>query len=110
MLGSSIWRRTLPTSRARCLSRPRPLPPLHPLLVVGQHACLLSVSLKSRSELRKTYGALRPTSGRSHVEHDTIYALSSGQGKAGIAVIRISGPATLDVRCSATYGAVLSVF
>lgn len=29
--------------------------------------------------------------------HDTIYALSSAQGRAGIAVIRISGPSCLDV-------------
>lgn len=29
--------------------------------------------------------------------NDTIYALSTAQGKAGIAVIRISGPACLDV-------------
>lgn len=29
--------------------------------------------------------------------NDTIYALSSAQGKAGIAIIRISGPACLDV-------------
>ncbi|KAF3771227.1 hypothetical protein M406DRAFT_336710 [Cryphonectria parasitica EP155] len=30
-------------------------------------------------------------------KHDTIYALSSGQGRAGIAVIRVSGPACQDV-------------
>ncbi|KAK0636206.1 hypothetical protein B0T17DRAFT_503682 [Bombardia bombarda] len=30
-------------------------------------------------------------------ENETIYALSSGSGKAGIAVIRISGPGCLDV-------------
>ncbi|KAB5563303.1 GTP-binding protein TrmE N-terminus-domain-containing protein [Coniochaeta sp. 2T2.1] len=30
-------------------------------------------------------------------DDDTIYALSSAQGKAGIAVIRISGPACLDI-------------
>ena len=29
--------------------------------------------------------------------HETIYALSSAQGRAGIAVIRISGPRCLDV-------------
>lgn len=29
--------------------------------------------------------------------NDTIYALSTAQGKAGIAVIRISGPSCLDV-------------
>jgi tRNA modification GTPase len=28
---------------------------------------------------------------------DTIYALSTGAGRAGIAVIRISGPSSLDV-------------
>lgn len=32
--------------------------------------------------------------------HDTIYALSSAQGRAGIAVIRISGPACLGVYSS----------
>ena len=32
-------------------------------------------------------------------EADTIYALSSAQGKAGIAVIRVSGPACIDVSC-----------
>lgn len=32
--------------------------------------------------------------------HETIYALSSAPGKAGIAVIRVSGPACLDVRTS----------
>ena len=31
------------------------------------------------------------------VQDDTIYALSSGHGKAGIAVIRVSGPASLEV-------------
>jgi tRNA modification GTPase len=30
-------------------------------------------------------------------KHDTIYALSSAQGRAGIAVIRVSGPACLDI-------------
>ena len=30
-------------------------------------------------------------------EDDTIYALSSGPGRAGIAVIRVSGPACVDV-------------
>jgi hypothetical protein len=30
-------------------------------------------------------------------QDDTIYALSSGTGRAGIAVIRISGPACVDV-------------
>lgn len=33
----------------------------------------------------------------SMVNNDTIYALSSGAGRAGIAVIRISGPGCLDV-------------
>ena len=32
------------------------------------------------------------------VGNDTIYALSSGSGRAGIAVVRISGPSCLDVR------------
>lgn len=32
-----------------------------------------------------------------HSKHDTIYALSSAEGRAGIAVIRVSGPACLDV-------------
>ena len=30
-------------------------------------------------------------------EHDTIFALSSGSGRAGIAVIRISGPKAGEV-------------
>ncbi|KAL2196278.1 GTP-binding protein TrmE N-terminus-domain-containing protein [Corynascus similis CBS 632.67] len=33
----------------------------------------------------------------SFIRNDTIYALSSGSGRAGIAVIRISGPDCLDV-------------
>lgn len=32
--------------------------------------------------------------------NDTVYALSTAQGKAGIAVIRISGPSCLDVSAS----------
>ncbi|KUI71510.1 tRNA modification GTPase MSS1, mitochondrial [Cytospora mali] len=32
-----------------------------------------------------------------HAKYDTVYALSSAQGRAGIAVIRISGPACLDI-------------
>jgi hypothetical protein len=41
------------------------------------------------------YGRRNFTSLSSHT--DTIYALSSAQGRAGIAVIRISGPACSDV-------------
>ncbi|KAK0727263.1 GTP-binding protein TrmE N-terminus-domain-containing protein [Lasiosphaeria miniovina] len=41
------------------------------------------------------------SSRRSHSDHilknETIYALSSGAGRAGIAVIRVSGPGSLDV-------------
>ena len=33
----------------------------------------------------------------SLISNDTIYALSSGSGRAGIAVIRVSGPGCLDV-------------
>lgn len=40
--------------------------------------------------------ARRSISGLSF-DNDTIYALSSAQGRAGIAVIRISGPACADV-------------
>lgn len=32
------------------------------------------------------------------VSNDTIYALSTAPGKAGIAIVRISGPSCLDVR------------
>ncbi|KAI0977209.1 hypothetical protein F4678DRAFT_412175 [Xylaria arbuscula] len=49
------------------------------------------------SQTRRTYhtpSQAIPTSG-SH--HDTIYALSSADGKAGIAVIRISGPSCIQV-------------
>jgi hypothetical protein len=35
-----------------------------------------------------------------HPEDDTIYALSTGSGKAGIAIVRISGPSCLDVGIS----------
>lgn len=33
------------------------------------------------------------------VQDDTIYALSTAPGRAGIAIVRISGPACLDVLC-----------
>ena len=32
----------------------------------------------------------------SSVENDTIFALASGQGRAGVAVVRISGPLSID--------------
>lgn len=66
--------------------------------------------------LMRCHGSLRPSICRTHVPYpsqpatygwrsitslssdsDTIYALSSAQGRAGIAVIRISGPACSDV-------------
>ncbi|KAL2262277.1 hypothetical protein VTK26DRAFT_1869 [Humicola hyalothermophila] len=40
---------------------------------------------------------LRRFGNESFLSNDTIYALSSGSGRAGIAVIRISGPGCLDV-------------
>jgi hypothetical protein len=39
-----------------------------------------------------------PTSTPISLGNETIYALSSGAGRAGIAVIRISGPGCLDVK------------
>ncbi|PTB78559.1 P-loop containing nucleoside triphosphate hydrolase protein [Trichoderma longibrachiatum ATCC 18648] len=44
-------------------------------------------------------GFQQPNSGGGfgHGTNDTIYALSTAQGKAGIAVIRISGPSCLDI-------------
>ncbi|KAK4043088.1 GTP-binding protein TrmE N-terminus-domain-containing protein [Parachaetomium inaequale] len=42
-------------------------------------------------------GLPRIDDGASLISNDTIYALSSGSGRAGIAVIRISGPGCLDV-------------
>jgi hypothetical protein len=44
-------------------------------------------------------GLPRIDDGASLLSNDTIYALSSGSGRAGIAVIRISGPGCLDVCC-----------
>lgn len=46
------------------------------------------------------WASSRPTVGGGDVSvigNDTIYALSSGSGRAGIAVVRISGPGCLDV-------------
>ncbi|KAK3296959.1 uncharacterized protein B0H64DRAFT_114649 [Chaetomium fimeti] len=44
-----------------------------------------------------TSGLPRFDDAASLISSDTIYALSSGSGRAGIAVIRISGPGCLDV-------------
>lgn len=44
-----------------------------------------------RSVFARGYASAIPTQG------DTIYALSTAQGRAGIAVVRISGPSCLDV-------------
>ncbi|KAI1262580.1 hypothetical protein F5Y18DRAFT_153870 [Xylariaceae sp. FL1019] len=44
-----------------------------------------------------TYDRPPPVLGAFPSQHDTIYALSSAAGKAGIAVIRISGPSALQI-------------
>lgn len=44
-----------------------------------------------------TSTALRPGQNSQGPAHDTIYALSSGSGRAAIAIVRISGPACLDI-------------
>ena len=40
----------------------------------------------------------------SSVEDDTIFALASGQGRAGVAVVRISGPLSIDALSEMTEG------
>ena len=50
--------------------------------------------------LRKTIGCRMPRiffSSKVLLGEDTIFALSSGHGKAGVAVIRVSGPSARDV-------------
>ena len=39
---------------------------------------------------------LRMMTTSSSIEDDTIFALASGQGRAGVAVVRISGPLSID--------------
>lgn len=56
-------------------------------------------SVRSKSSLVTQHGQTKITLDilSGPFRQDTIYALSSAQGRAGIAVIRISGPASLDV-------------
>lgn len=59
------------------------------------HTNILHSSPTSHSEngqSRRNFGVIA-----GQAKDDTIYALSSAQGRAGIAVIRISGPACLDI-------------
>lgn len=62
----------------------------------GQHGLARKAvfQVKPRSSAS---GSCRGIAGLSF-DNDTIYALSSAQGRAGIAVIRISGPGCADVR------------
>ncbi|KAK3995090.1 hypothetical protein QBC44DRAFT_321176 [Cladorrhinum sp. PSN332] len=71
----------------------KPLLELHRAPISFRPQKWLSVSYKSFHDL----GHRLPRINSGSVGNDTIYALSSGAGKAGIAVIRISGPACLDV-------------
>ncbi|RMZ76364.1 hypothetical protein DV738_g4982, partial [Chaetothyriales sp. CBS 135597] len=79
----------------RCSSLPFSLrsrlaqPPIFSLL--GHH-CL-------RPPIRSFASYARPPALKQDVEHgtDTIYALSTAPGRAAIAVVRISGPACLDI-------------
>ncbi|KAK4168044.1 GTP-binding protein TrmE N-terminus-domain-containing protein [Cladorrhinum sp. PSN259] len=66
---------------------------LHCAPVRSRSQKYLSVSYKSFHEL----GHRLPRINNSSVGNDTIYALSSGAAKAGIAVIRISGSGCLEV-------------
>lgn len=82
-----------------------PLPLLHQAVASGIQDAVLGRQqhdasfVRSKSNLVPQVGhspnALDILVGPS--KQDTIYALSSAQGRAGIAVIRISGPASLDV-------------
>lgn len=56
-------------------------------------------SVRSKSSLIAQNGQAKPTLDilSGPLRQDTIYALSSAQGRAGIAIVRISGPASLDV-------------
>lgn len=94
---------------ARRLPRNFKLPPSRCLVHKAAAACFQNAVLG-----RQQHGAISVRSNSSLVTHkgqskpaldilsgpfrqDTIYALSSAQGRAGIAVVRISGPASLDV-------------
>ncbi|KAH0533027.1 hypothetical protein TsFJ059_001647 [Trichoderma semiorbis] len=61
-------------------------------------SCSCNHSLRSFSSQAARANELEQLSTRFGAgTNDTIYALSTAQGKAGIAVIRISGPACLDI-------------
>jgi hypothetical protein len=90
----------------------RRLPP-HPGPALERHLSSASSSFSAR---RRPQGARGPFSSSHksfsdlHLDapaftsaDDTIYALSTAQGRAGIAVIRISGPRCLDVRTPSTF-------
>lgn len=65
--------------------------------VLGRQHVAVSVRLNSSlvSQLGQGKSTLDTLAGP--FQQDTVYALSSAQGRAGIAVIRISGPASLDI-------------
>ena len=52
------------------------------------------------------YGSVRrhAMASTSNVEDDTIFSLASGQGRAGVAVLRISGPLSTDALSEMTEG------
>ena len=52
------------------------------------------------------YGSVRrhAMASMSNVEDDTIFSLASGQGRAGVAVLRISGPLSTDALSEMTNG------
>ncbi len=95
--GSMFWR--VFGSQKTCRTASRLLPRGHRLSTLGRPArCfngLLSLPACEASSFPPR-APHRKISARAF-QDDTVYALSSGQGKAGIAVIRISGPACLDV-------------
>ncbi|KAI0433075.1 GTP-binding protein TrmE N-terminus-domain-containing protein [Xylaria sp. FL1042] len=51
----------------------------------------------SASQRQRTYHTPSQVTPTYDFHHDTIYALSSAEGKAGIAVIRISGPSCIQI-------------
>ncbi|KKY39564.1 putative isoform cra_b [Diaporthe ampelina] len=59
------------------------------------HTSIPQFSQVKSSQGDREYHGIDVIAGPS--KNDTIYALSSAQGRAGIAVIRISGPACLDI-------------
>ncbi|KAK4225493.1 hypothetical protein QBC38DRAFT_263590 [Podospora fimiseda] len=69
------------------------LPELHRAPVLFKPRKCIAVSRRSFHDL----GHRLPRINNGSFQNDTIYALSSGAGKAGIAVIRISGPACIEV-------------